>query len=333
MGKSYSWDLQPGRNGPPAEGGKVIRRILSGFAAVGFLLVLVAAGFAGGPAWPDWEKFGSTRSGAYGYAVPERTVIGSERTYVLPEGESLFEAARRFGLGIHEITQANPGIDWFIPPAGLALRIPTVWILPDARDRGIVINIGEMRLYYFFEAAGIKMVKTFPIGIGREGFQTPLGVYSVTKKIKDPAWYTPKSARQEDPALPRVVPPGPENPLGGYWLQLSAPGIGIHGTNKPWGVGQRISRGCIRLYPEDIPWLFEAVPIGTRVEIVDQPVKIGWKQGRLYLQARHQEAEPADLHRRALSLVQALKPSTWINPSALQRALSRGHGMPVRISG
>lgn len=151
-----------------------------------------------------------------------------------------------------EIAAANPGVDPFVPEPGRRIVIPTEWILPDAPIRnGIIVNIAEMRLF-LLRAERARMVATFPIGVGDEGTETPVGVYSIVEKVKNPAWNVPRSIRVEQPDLPAVVPPGPDNPLGSRALRLSDRTLLIHGTNRPWGIGTRSSHGCIRLYEEDI---------------------------------------------------------------------------------
>jgi L,D-transpeptidase ErfK/SrfK len=150
-----------------------------------------------------------------------------------------------------------------------------------------VINLAELRLYYY--PSDKNQVVTHPLGIGREGWSTPVGETQIIGKKKDPTWTVPESIRKEheeagDP-LPPVVPPGPNNPLGGYALYLGIQGYLLHGTNKPFGVGMRVSHGCIRLYPEDIEEFYLQVPIGTKVRIINQPYKVGWLDGQLYIEA------------------------------------------------
>lgn len=220
------------------------------------------------------------------------TVIGNVQTYTIKGHESLIEIARTFELGYNEIIQANPDLDPFIPGEGMSVEIPTSWILPDVKSyKGIVINLSEMRLYYFFTERGSRVVTTFPIGIGTEGYDTPEGDFTVIEKIENPSWYVPESIQKEKPYLPKVLPPGPDNPLGSHALRLSLRTILIHGTNKPWGVGRRASHGCIRLYPEDIPRLFELVPNGSSVTIVRQPVKIGIKDNRVFIEVNGDDTE------------------------------------------
>jgi L,D-transpeptidase ErfK/SrfK len=228
-------------------------------------------------------------------ASPARVeVLGTVRSHVVGPDDTLVELARGYDLGFGEIAAANPGVDAFVPQEGSTVVIPTSFVLPRAAAPGVLtVNLSELRLYYWRPGArGEGAIATFPVGIASEDFETPLGTWHVTEKTIDPAWYVPSSARLERPELPAVVPPGPENPLGTHALKLSAPGVLIHGTHRPFGVGRKVSRGCIRLYPEDIPRLYAMVPVGTRVEIVREPVKVGTRNGRVFLEV-HEDDEPA----------------------------------------
>ena len=220
----------------------------------------------------------------------DHTVIGSVQNYRVKKGESLIEIARHFDLGFNEIAKANSLLDAFVPGTDASVNIPTFWVLPDGESPGIVINLSELRLYYSFEQGRSRLVKTYPIGIGDEGTDTPAGTFRIIQKIVNPSWHVPASIRKERPELPKVVPPGPENPLGSHALRLSIGDVLIHGTNKPFGVGRRVSHGCIRLYPEDIPKLYQAVPNGTRVTIVRQPVKIGVRDKKIYIEVHEDES-------------------------------------------
>jgi len=262
------------------------------------------------------------------------TVIGASKTYRVKKGESLIEIARRFKLGYNEIADANPGLDPFVPRAGASVNIPSSWVLPDVSSYdGIVINVSEMRLYYFFKQKGTASVMTFPIGIGDEGTDTPVGSFRVVEKIVRPAWHVPESIRKERPELPRVVMPGPDNPLGSHALRLSLGSILIHGTNKPWGVGRRVSHGCIRLYPEDIPELYRLVPNGVRVTIVQQPVKVGIKGSKVYVEV-HRDEDMKDFNylNEAVRLLSKRGLLKEVNTEKLYRAVEEKQGIPLNIS-
>lgn len=251
-------------------------------------------------------------------------VVG--RLYVVLAGEddTLFDIARRYGLGYKEIRAANPGVDPWLPKAGTPIVLPTHFVLPDAPREGIVLNLAAMRLYYFPKpnAGEAPVVFTHPVAIGREDWPTPRALTKVQSKMKDPSWNVPASIRAEHAALgdplPAVVPPGPDNPLGRHALRLALPGYLIHGTNKPAGIGMRVTHGCVQLYPEDIASLFSKVPVGTPVRIVNQPDLAGWDRGMLYLEVHPalDEAQNSDVRLQRLQ-------------ETLEQAVARGR--PVEI--
>ena len=203
--------------------------------------------------------------------------------YIWRDNEDLLEVARADELGLIELMVANPGVDPWVPGRNTHLLLPTMHILPEGPRKGIVINTAELRLYYYDAEDGYF---SFPLGVGRDGYLTPLGSTKIARKKEKPSWYLTPSEIRDHPELPRVIPPGEDNPLGEYALYLGWPAYLIHGTNTPWGIGRRTSRGCIRMYPEDIEWLFREAPIGTPVTVVDQPVKLGWKDGELYIEVQ-----------------------------------------------
>jgi len=203
--------------------------------------------------------------------------------------------AMKYDLGFEEMRHANPDVDPWIPGEGARVVLPTRFMLPPGPREGIIINLPEYRLYYFPKNSGTVM--TFPIGIGRTGFQTPTTTAKIVSKIVNPSWYPTKAHREEHAemgdVLPLVVPPGPDNPLGALAIQLTIPGYFLHGTNKPFGVGQRVSHGCVRLYPDDIQTLAAAAPIGTEVRIIDAPIKVAWHDGVLWMESHPPlESEP-----------------------------------------
>lgn len=277
----------------------------------------------------------STATAGEYYNFETDSVIGAVGAYKIADGsESLIELARKFDVGYNEITDANPGLDPFVPGEGKSIIIPSSWILPDVNVyNGIVINLSELRLYYFFRRDGKTHLQTFPIGIGSEGTATPLGSFKVMQKIVHPAWHVPESIRKEKPELPLVVAPGPDNPLGSHALRLSLPSVLIHGTNRPFAIGRRASHGCIRLYPEDITKLFEVVPMGTPITIVDQPVKIGWKGGKVYIEVhRDSSMEAGAFMTKALSLLAKKHILGKVSSVKLIKAISEKSGLPVEIS-
>ncbi|MGQ0429120.1 MAG: L,D-transpeptidase family protein [Gammaproteobacteria bacterium] len=225
----------------------------------------------------------------------EQDVVGRLQVTVARHEDTFADIARRFNVGYGELVRANPGIDPWIPGAGTEIVLPTEFILPDAPREGLVLNLAAMRLYYYPKRPkdapkdGPLEVFTHPIGIGKVGWATPEGSTKIVSHAKDPVWTPPLSVRQEHAKdgdiLPDKVPPGPENPLGRHMMRLGWPSYLIHGTNKPPAVGMRASAGCIRLYPEDIARLFEMVPDGTKVTVVNQPYLLGWRGDRLYAQA------------------------------------------------
>ena len=217
--------------------------------------------------------------------------IGQVRSHTTVYEDSLVDLARKYGLGYTEIVSANPGLDPWVPGADRKVVLPTAHILPNAPHKGIVINLADQRLYFFREDG--KTVDTAPLGIGNDGWDTPKGTTKVVRKKKNPTWYVPQSVREQDPELPAVVRPGPDNPLGSHAVYLGWPAYLFHGTNKPYGVGRRVSHGCVRLYPEDIARLFGDIKIGTMVTVVDQPMKVTRMDGQLWLEI-HPTQEQAD---------------------------------------
>ena len=225
------------------------------------------------------------------FVTPDQDVVGAVQLTVARHEDTFADIARRFNVGYTELVRANPGVDPWLPGEGTEIILPTEFILPDAPREGLVLNLAQMRLYYFPkpEKEGPVEVITHPIGIGKVGWATPEGTTKVVSHVKDPTWTPPVSVRKEHAKdgdiLPATVPPGPDNPLGRHMMRLGWPSYLMHGTNKPPAVGMRASAGCVRLYPEDIALIYEAVPDGTKVTVVNQPFVLGWRGDRLYVQA------------------------------------------------
>lgn len=220
----------------------------------------------------------------------DQDVIGEVQAVFTSEENTFSDLAREYGLGYDELVAANPDVDPWLPGADTPVLLPTQFVLPDVPREGIVLNIASKRLFYFpaIMEGESQTVLTYPIGIGRVGWETPLGSSTVIAKARDPSWYVPASVRREheelgDP-LPSIVPPGPDNPLGKFVLKLDLPGYLIHGTNQPYGVGMRVSHGCVRLYPENIEFLYELVGLGESVRIINEPYLAGRRDGKWYVE-------------------------------------------------
>jgi L,D-transpeptidase ErfK/SrfK len=234
------------------------------------------------------------------------TVIGEDASVSTVYEDTLPDLAQRYSLGYYEIIRANPGVDVWVPGAGKHLTLPGRRILPPGPRAGIVVNLPEHRLYFYPKPRRGEqpVVVTYPVSIGKMDWRTPLGETSIVAKVRNPPWYPPESVRKEhaergDP-LPKVVPPGPDNPLGNFAMRL---GVGsgsylIHGTNNPIAVGMAVTHGCIRMYPEDVAALFPLVPVGTKVRLINEPVKVAWAGGQLLIEvhppvdAEGQSVEP-----------------------------------------
>jgi len=272
---------------------------------------------------------------------PPDTVIGAARHYRIRQGDTLLDVARWYDVGYNEIVEANPGVDPFVPTVGTEVVVPTEWVLPCCTYDGIVVNIPEMRLFYFRRDHGDPKsvtVSTYPVGLGRDDRRTPRGKFSVVTKTVNPRWDVPESIRREHAKERgdnrRSIPGGaPDNPLGKYRLQLSHRLYGIHGTDIPWGIGMQVTHGCVRLYPEDIERLFPLVPIGTPVEFTYQPVKVGRRDGATFVEVHR------DIYRYSRSLTAASRaalkkqPGADVDPILLDAALKSASGVPVAVSG
>ncbi len=276
--------------------------------------------------------------GAYTYQFPKqdsaslqeaKTVIGTLITHVTKKNETFLDIARHYNLGYNELIDLYPKQDpWLLSP-GKKFLIPSKWIIPDYLKNGIVINLAELRIYYFMSS--IKMVKTAPIGIGSLDWQTPVGSFKITSKEKNPSWSIPSSL--QDKYNFKLFPPGPENPLGKYWLGLKNSGYGIHGTDNPWSIGRLSTHGCIRLYPEDIKHLFKLVDYGTPVKIIYEPIKLGFKSGGIYVEIHK------DIYNKIENwneyIYQKLEDKDLIGEVDMQRindALKQKNGLPIKVS-
>lgn len=291
------------------------RRLLAG-ATAGLAATLAGCGGTVG-------RLGSML-GDGGDLDPETPGVAS---YRVRRGDTLIELARRFGLGYVELAAANPGVDPWKPRRGSRLVVPTARLLPRGPREGVLVNLADMRIYDFGARRGGGALRAgYPIGIGREGHRTPLGTTRVVGKTVAPTWRPPPAVRAEKPELPAVVPPGPDNPLGSHALYLAWPTYLIHGTNIPWSVGRHASNGCVRLYPEHITEFFAAVPVGTPVTVVHEPIKLGRLPddggGELYL-----EAHPSERQADELEETRSFTPEV---PKGIMRRLAREAGPNAR---
>ena len=266
---------------------------------------------------------------------------GINKQTTASKDEDLLDIARRFDLGQNEIIRLNPEVDRWLPTDGEQIQLQSERLLPNAPRTGLVLNLPEFRLYYFPATQGGEpaSVITHPISIGRQDWDTPLGQTSIIAKKENPTWTPPESIKKEhaekgDP-LPDVVPAGPNNPLGLYAIRLGIPGYLIHSTNKPYGVGMRVSHGCIRMYPEDIARLFPVIKVNTVVTIVNQAVKVGWFKDSLYIEVHPplEGHEPDDLLDNALDLIEQANNGVLpvISGAALRNALTKKQGLPIKI--
>jgi L,D-transpeptidase ErfK/SrfK len=273
--------------------------------------------------------------------APGSDAVGALATVRAAYEDTLTDIARRTGLGYEDMLRANPGIDPWLPGSDTDVVLPTQYLLPAGVRQGMVVNIAEYRLYYFTSVGGQPAVATFPISIGRMDWATPVGRHRVTSKQSRPTWYPPESIRAEHAAegdiLPKAVPPGPKNPLGDFAMRLSASGYLIHGTNKPVGIGMQVTHGCIRMYPEDIEWLFPQVPVGAAVQIVNEPVKFGWVGDALFLEVHPRlEGDAITEDNGMTAVMQSFVRATGERPAAvdwavIEEAYRAKLGIPIRV--
>jgi L,D-transpeptidase ErfK/SrfK len=301
-----------------------------------------------------WSDADFVRRPLSAYPMPSgrNDIIGSLSTYTIQKGDTLLDVGRWFGVTAKEISDANGHIDWWLPPAGRVVILPTAHILPAGPHSGIVLNVPEMRLYYYYPPPArlrrrkhtkhapalnaARVVYTFPVGLGRFDWKTPLGAWHITAKVKNPAWVLPQDIYQEhlerDGEAQHVVPPGPDNPLGQFKLTLSIPEYGIHGTNVPWGVGMTVSHGCVRLYPEDIDRLFHHVQVGTPGKFVYEPIKFGWRGDALYVEV-HDDlyGRYPGLWRLAMQVIRQQHLTGKVDLTALEKAVASKAGIPTYV--
>ena len=273
------------------------------------------------------------------FALPTNgDLVGDIHMVKVHRGESLGDIGRQYDVGVVEMIEANPDLDPWVPTAGATVVIPTQFILPPGPRVGIVMNLAELRLYFYHPDN--RSVTTYPLGLGKKGWSTPLGLTKIIAKEKDPTWTPPASIRKEHlmkgEVLPAVVPPGPANPLGRYKFRLGFSGFLLHGTNRPGGIGVRSTHGCIRLFPEDIEVLYQLVPVGTPVRIIHEPFKVGQKNGRVYLEVHQPITEvhfegSNSLENLNQVIANSLKEPHQVNWTSAKQAAMAANGYPVGI--
>lgn len=273
--------------------------------------------------------------------TPDTKMVGENFTVKVEYNDTFATIARRHDVGYYELVDANPHVDPWQPEDGTEVLIPNQFILPQGARNGIIVNLAELRLYYY--ATDGKTVTTLPIGIGTEMWPTPLTKGVIVSKTKNPSWIVPESIMREHEErgdyLPAVVPPGPDNPLGDYKMKLSIPGYMIHGTNRPEGIGRRITHGCMRMYPEDIENLFNQVSVNTPVHIIHAPVKEAWVDNTLYIEMHTPLPEypqgKKDLIGQLMTLMYAEGPGgnfqvDWAKVRAIAK---NANGIPTPVGG
>jgi len=266
-------------------------------------------------------------------------VVGEVQLYRVRAGDTLMDLARLYGLGYNEIIEANPGVEPWVPVVGSTILLPTEWVLPCCTYEGVIVNVPEMRLYYMrSQGDGTTLVRTHPVGLGRDDWQTPSGAFKISGKTLNPRWVIPESIRQEHIAEKgddRTFIEGgaPDNPLGKHRFELTLGIYRIHGTNIPWGVGMQVSHGCVRLYPEDIEGLFPEVPVGTSGAFVYDLVKVGRRGEDVYVEL-HDDiyGQTPALYSTAWEQIERLGVAGSVDQRALEDALRNQRHIPVRVS-
>jgi L,D-transpeptidase ErfK/SrfK len=256
------------------------------------------------------------------------TVIGRMQVHTVKAGETLLDIARHYGMGFSELKAYHSKMDPWLLEEGSQLQVPSLWIVPESKHRAIVVNVPEMRLYRFHAKKGT--VSTYPVTVGEEETQTPLGIFRVVDREVDPEWNIPNKLQYK--YKKKIIPAGDDNPIGKYWLGLSVRGYGIHGTDNPWSVGRILSNGCIRLYPEDIEKLFPDVAKGTVVEIVYDPVKFGYRGGVIFVEV-HEDPYGfiEDMEQQARSVAKSRGIEEYVDWEKVDEAIEWKNGVPVPV--
>ncbi len=274
----------------------------------------------------------------YDIKSEKKRLIGEPKIHTVVKGDYFQQLAEQYDVGFLALLAANPQHDPFLLEVDTEVVIPNQMLLPFITRKGIVINLPELRLYYFSPEE--NKVHVFPVGIGRQGLPTPLTSSVISEKRKDPVWRPTKETQERHFAkhgkyLPDVVPVGPNNPFGKYALRLGTSEYLIHGSNKRFGIGMRASSGCIRMYDNDIKWLFDNVPVNTKVRVVNQPVKMSFENGDKQLIEIHQQLSDLETAQGNEILTKAMQRFVGTNSESWQQLLpiiEKPHGLVVELA-
>lgn len=256
-------------------------------------------------------------------------LVGAASSDLVEPDDTLLDVAYRHRLGFDRVARLNPKVHHWIPAPGTVVQLPTEHVLPDAPRTGLVVNVPEMQLYDYTVGPEPEV---FAIAIGDQMDPSLVGAFRIGRKREHPTWTVPASIRAEKPGLPAVVPPGPDNPLGDHWMTIGSTSYGIHGTNNPWSIGREATHGCIRLYNDEIARLFARTKERTAVRLVYQTVKVGQRDGTIYVEA-HPDLYGREPDRLALAYqrLYALGVADLVDPLLVRRAVEESRGIPVPV--
>ena len=301
----------------------ILRKLLGFFLALGLL-------GSGNLAWG---------AGPFSYRLPQGagvdpeavTVVGQPQTHHIVRYENLYSIARKYDLGFWELAHYHWSLDHFYLPWETDIVIPTQWIIPERSSYpGYLINVVELRGYRFFPEK--SEVRTYPIGIGVLDYESPIGKHlSVANKSVNPGWHIPPHLQAKYGMS--YMPPGEDNPVGDRWMGMAPGHYGLHGTCYPQGVGRLVSHGCNRHYPEDIHELFDITPVGTTVEFIYEPVKIGYLHGRIFIEVHEDMYEKIpDMLQYATKKIEERGLSRRIDWPKVLKAVAEESGAPLEIT-
>mgnify|MGYP003385916522 FL=1 len=264
-----------------------------------------------------------TLASVYNLPASDSRLIGEQTIHKTIKGDYFQALAENYNVGFFALLAANPNVDPFLLEPGSNIVIPKQMLLPYGKREGLVINLAELRLYYY--PKGEKLVYVFPVGIGRQGLETPNLTSVIGDKRKDPVW-RPTKAMQEryfiehGKVMAKEVPAGPDNPFGKYALRIGTSEYLLHGTNKRFGIGMRASSGCIRMYDHDIEWLYNNIAVGTSIRILDQPIKMSYEHEGKMMEL-HSPLTPYGMSEAKLTMTSAVKSFIGSNNEMLEQVV------------